>query len=282
VKPKSPPARPKPLKVFVEGGGDAKNQPKGKDLRVDAAEAVHKLIARGVGREIRVQACGGRKQAFDKFVTALQLDTTTPILLVDAEAPVADIEDPWAHLKTRDGWAMPAGTDDDHAFLMVQAMETWLLADPAALASAVGKGYKPAKITKWASLEAATKEQMKDALGAATRECDPPYDKGTHSFRGSARIGRRSEQHDGPDRQGVGVHDIWVLYPGYSPRCWGPHDAASRDFASRRLRGDEARPDRAGCGAGGQFPPTLSRPWPGSTRPGSVRLAHRLPASSTH
>jgi hypothetical protein len=97
---------------------------------VDAAEAVHKLIARGVGREIRVQACGGRKQAFDKFVTALQLDTTTPILLVDAEAPVADIEDPWAHLKTRDGWAMPAGTDDDHAFLMVQAMETWLLADP--------------------------------------------------------------------------------------------------------------------------------------------------------
>jgi hypothetical protein len=64
------------------------------------------------------------------------------------------------------------------------------------------------------------------------------------AFRGSARIGRRSEQHDGPDRQGVGVHDIWVLYPGYSPRCWGPHDAASRDSA--------------GCGAGGQFPPTPS------------------------
>jgi hypothetical protein len=54
------------------------------------------------------------------------------------------------------------------------------------------------------------------------------------------------------------VHDIWVPYPGYSPRCWGLHDAAGRDFASRRLRGDEARPDRAGCGAGGRLPPTLS------------------------
>lgn len=184
----SPKARRKTLKIFVEGGGDPKNQPKRKDLRGEAERAFNRLIQRGTGMHVSVVACGGRARAFDRFSAAVSQGVTTPVLLVDAEAAVADIEKPWAHLKARDGWMMPVETDDAHAFLMVQAMETWLLADPVALASAVGRGFKASKITKWRSLEAVSKEQMKLVMAAATVECDVAYDKGTHSFAALAEV----------------------------------------------------------------------------------------------
>ena len=44
-------------------------------------------------------------------------------------------------------------------------------------------------------------------------------------FRGSPLIERQGERADAPSDQGVGVHNRWWVYPGYSPTGWGPHDA---------------------------------------------------------
>ena len=52
-----------------------------------------------------------------------------PLLLVDSEGPVAAGQTSWQHLKARDNWDKPRPVSDDQAFLMVEVMETWFIAD---------------------------------------------------------------------------------------------------------------------------------------------------------
>ena len=146
-----PPPKPRPVVVYFEGGGDSKNN--NKALQIEAQQALNTLIKRGAGRDVHVRACGGRAQTFDRFQTACGSPAERPVLLLDAEAPVADITKPWEHLRARDGWKMPAGTTDLQAFLMVQTMEAWLLADPDALRRVLGDGFKSEKVPKWPALE---------------------------------------------------------------------------------------------------------------------------------
>jgi len=46
------------------------------------------------GRMPRIVACGGRRNAYESFVTALETDGRPPMLLVDAEGPVQQAG-PW-------------------------------------------------------------------------------------------------------------------------------------------------------------------------------------------
>lgn len=167
------------IKVYFEGGGDARN---GKDLQIEAQEAFHTLIKRGTNLDVRVVACGGRRTAYERFETACESLPERPVLLVDAETDVSDITRPWAHLKARDQWTRPRNATDDHAFLMVQTMEAWLLADPPALAEALGEHFKPEKIPKWPDLERIHKDDLYHALANASSACEHTFEKGRHSF----------------------------------------------------------------------------------------------------
>ena len=48
----------------------------------------------------------------------------------------------WRHILDRDKWHRPEGVGDDQDFLMVQVMETWFLADRAALQEYFGAKFK--------------------------------------------------------------------------------------------------------------------------------------------
>jgi hypothetical protein len=61
------------------------------------------------------------------------------VLLVDAEDHVTAAR-PSEHLTARDGWVFPA-LRANQVFLMVQAMEAWLLADREALKTFYGTGF---------------------------------------------------------------------------------------------------------------------------------------------
>jgi hypothetical protein len=127
---------------------------------------------------------GGRLQTFDMFKTAVAnpRGDEVPVLLVDSEGPVADGVSAWKHLRKRDKWERPDGAGDDQAFLMVQVMETWLLADRDALRGYFGAAFRDNALKDWPKLEAVPKATVYQALDQATAGCAKGYAKGKVSF----------------------------------------------------------------------------------------------------
>jgi hypothetical protein len=184
------------MKIYVEGGGDAAA------LKTACREGFSKFLSRAglAGRMPRVVACGSRADAFDSFCTALR-NGELAMLLVDSEAPViaaaqpGDASDaknraqwlPWAHLQQRkgDGWEKPDGSEDLQCHLMVQCMESWLLADREVLTKFFGQGFKENVLPPPANpVELVAKKKIYDDFAAATRACKTKssYGKGEHSF----------------------------------------------------------------------------------------------------
>ena len=109
--------------------------------------------------------------AYEAFANARDHaeDDEITVLLVDSEAPVT-AETPAAHLRARPGdqWDL-AGVPDDHVHLMVQAMETWIVADPEALAGYYGQGFQANALPARQNLEEESKDAVANALDGATR-----------------------------------------------------------------------------------------------------------------
>lgn len=172
--------------LYVEGGGD------GKALRTKCREGFSKLLRRAgcEQRMPRIVACGGRAHAFEAFECKLRIADAVPVLLVDAEARV-DGEDPWGHVRQRvgDGWQRPPSARSEQLHLMVQLMETWLLADRQALADFFGSGFRARALPANTRVEEVPKADVLSKLRAATRESHKgEYDKGSHSFEVLGRV----------------------------------------------------------------------------------------------
>jgi hypothetical protein len=182
------------MTIFVEGGGDSKEQ------IVRCREGFRKLIEKaGFTRpkSPAITACGGRGRAYDKFKTFAAVSYSGyAILLVDSEDPVngaeetTDSDAAWKHLRTRDGWERPAGAENDQAQLMVTCMETWLMADQKAFKAFFGQRLHPNALLPLHNLEARTRHEVQEALQHATRDCgkDRTYAKGEKSFKVLAEL----------------------------------------------------------------------------------------------
>ena len=175
------------MTLYVEGGGVGA-------LRTECRKGFSAFIRRaGVRPELRIVACGTRRQAYERFCLAVAAGDTA-YLLVDSEALVAAEHQsgpsenwhPWRHLRARpgDGWDQPAGADDGHCQLMVECMEGWFIADAGALAAYFGKGFSLHALPKRRDVKAISKASIFGALSAATKNCKTkrPYSKGAHSF----------------------------------------------------------------------------------------------------
>lgn len=155
-------------KIYVEGGG--------------AGELLDTLFRQGwsdffrasglTGRMPRVVRGQGRLRTFDLFVNSVSSASAgeLPMLLVDSEKAVAPAHTVWQHLKlkSRDNWDKPNGAADDQAFLMVQVMESWFLADRALLRSYFGPALRVAHLKAWPALEQVSKPDVMNALEQAT------------------------------------------------------------------------------------------------------------------
>ena len=179
------------MKLFVEGGGD------GKALRTECRQAIAEFLTKAglAGRLPRTVASGSRMQAYDDFCTAIASGEPA-LLLVDSEGPVAAEYQagepvawrPWAYLAQRPGdeWAMPDGAEDEHCHLMVECMESWLLADRATLKAFFDPGFRANALPAAdQAIESVGKVQLYRALSAATSNCKTKaqYGKGAHSFK---------------------------------------------------------------------------------------------------
>lgn len=175
------------IKIYAEGGGEGQlldtlfRQGWTEFFKKAGLEGRMPSIVRGKGRE----------RTFDLFSTAVanRKANEIPLLLVDSEDPVKPGHSVWQHLKARDGWDKPPKADDTQAFLMVQVMETWFIADREMLQNYFKPDFNDAKIPKWPNLEVVIKTTIYDALDQATASCKTKqYAKGKISFEMLAKL----------------------------------------------------------------------------------------------
>ena len=173
--------------LYVEGG----NLNTTGDLSAQARKAFGALFSTDQVQVV-VKALGGRGQTLRAFRLArkqkMHPSDEPVLLLIDAEAPVVDIQRPWEHLKKRDNWDAE-GVPDADVLLMVQVMETWMLGDHDALKAVFPHNLNLTKLpTSSPSVEGLEKAQVYRSLALATQDCAKPYGKGDHSFRVVQRL----------------------------------------------------------------------------------------------
>ncbi len=167
--------------LYIEGGESKEDQ-------IRCREGFRKLIGKlgfAAGKKMpRLSACGGRNAAFDDFKTAhgCSKEGDYIAMLIDSEDPVADGNKTWEHLKTRDNWDKPAGADDEQVLLMTTCMETWIVADRAALTEHYGHKLQENALPPLIALENRNRKEVHDKLTQATRNCSNAYAKGKRSF----------------------------------------------------------------------------------------------------
>jgi hypothetical protein len=184
------------IRIYVEGGSKGK-------LATECRRGFRTFFERAglIGRMPAVVACGSRNDAYDDFCTAVKRPqaNTLPLLLVDSEDALS--ERPWEHLKTRDDWDRPDAVAEDQAYLMVQCMEAWFLADRDCLKEYFGQGFTEKQLPGNEDVETIPKTRVFKSLKMATRrsESKGEYVKGKHSFEILGLIDPKKVRNAAPD-----------------------------------------------------------------------------------
>jgi hypothetical protein len=173
------------ITIFVEGGGDTRNQQS--SCRKGFREFFEKLNIR-----LTVVACGRRFKAYEDFCIALKNCKKDEycLLLVDSEAPVNN-PSVWQHVLLREGdkWQKPVNATEEHLHFMVECMENWFMADTKVLESYYGKDFNQNALPKNANIESISKNDLLNNLEKATQNTTKgKYSKGNHSFEILSRV----------------------------------------------------------------------------------------------
>ncbi|MFN5535033.1 MAG: DUF4276 family protein [Planctomyces sp.] len=165
--------------IYLEGGGDSK------ELHTRCRESFRKLLERCAFGETmpRLVACGSRSRAYKDFCKAHRnAGSGVVLMLIDSEDPLPDIETPWAHLKVRDGWEKPEDASSEQVLMMTTCMETWIVADRAALRTDFGQNLQESGLPALVNLESRLRDAVQGTLVYATRNCANQCRKGKRSF----------------------------------------------------------------------------------------------------
>lgn len=152
--------------IYLEGGGDTSATKTSLRQGMDEFVRSLKTAARERGLLWKLVACGGRQEAYQAFINSHR-DTNYSIrlLIVDAEAEVTN--GPREHLRNRDQWNLTA-VPETSVHLMVQTMETWIIADQAALMRYYGADLLVNALPQTTDLETVAKVDIARALAHAT------------------------------------------------------------------------------------------------------------------
>ena len=154
------------IRIYVEGG-------RGKESRADFRRAFSVFLdsvrsrAQRKGIHWRIVPSGSREETYEAFVRALRDHPSAHVfLLVDAVRPVAS--PPREHLAgAEDRWEISTVTDN-RCHLMAEVMESWFLADPAALQAFYRQGFVSGQIPKRDNVEEVPKAEVEAVLKSST------------------------------------------------------------------------------------------------------------------
>lgn len=155
------------ITIYLEGGGTGADTKSALRRGMDAFLDPIKRKARERSWRWNLVACGGRDQAFRRFRDAVAArPDDTIVLLVDAETGIGN-STPHEHLHTLDHWNL-AFAANETVHLMVQIMETWIIADTDALAGYYGPHFRANALPAAGQLETVTKDNIIGGLAQAT------------------------------------------------------------------------------------------------------------------
>ena len=174
------------IAIYMEGGGEGNATKAALRQGMDTFLQPLKEAARDKALGWKLVCCGPRNEAFQRFQNAVNSgDDVVNVLLVDAEGPVKNLAR--RHLRDRDEWNLRF-TPEETVHLMVQTMETWIVADAAALRSYYGQGFGTSKLPKATNLETVPKPTVERSLDEATE----PMQKGRyHKIRHASDLLKR-------------------------------------------------------------------------------------------
>lgn len=123
----------------------------------------------------------GRQQTYNDFlISRKKHPEDLCVLLVDSETIVPPRMPVWSVVKQREGdkWDKPDWATDQHLYLMVIAVEAWLLTDQTALAKYFKRGFDVSRLPT-TNLETRSKTEIDSALKRASKNCKcGPYRHG--------------------------------------------------------------------------------------------------------
>ena len=152
--------------IYMEGGGNKGNGRTALRQGMDAFLDPLKEAARAKEIHWKLICCGSRNEAFRGFRNALRNgDDGIVVLLVDSEGLVQGA--PRAHLHARDRWEL-TGVEDTAVHLMVQTMETWIVADMDTLSGYYGQRFNQRALPRATDLERVGKQDIENSLQRAT------------------------------------------------------------------------------------------------------------------
>lgn len=158
--------------LYVEGGGDSADQKAQLRTGFDGLFKSAKELARTHSVSFRIVCAGDRNSAHGAYLNAKK-NTGFALLLVDSEDEFPSDAKPTgkeriAFLKKRDRWSF-SKEDAEQVHLMVQCMETWIVADAKALADFYGAKFDGSQLPKKMNLEDEPKADIQNKLRLATR-----------------------------------------------------------------------------------------------------------------
>jgi hypothetical protein len=170
------------VRVYIEGGAEGKTADS--DFRRGWKKFLNELheLARSHGfHSLEVVRCKGRANAFHRFKEHhREHPNDLCVLLVDAETAAPENARVWDVVRKREGdrWQRPPWATENHLYLMVIFVETWLLSDLDALRQFF-KYNIDSRLFPTMDLEARSKAEIERALQAATKDsAKGPYRHG--------------------------------------------------------------------------------------------------------
>lgn len=153
--------------IYMEGGGDKRNGRALLRQGMDEFLSTAKRHFRDLHWNWKLSCWGSREATYRRFRDAIKHNEhRLTLLLVDAEGPVSSR--PAKHLADREvSWDTDFAPESSF-HLMVQTMETWLVADSTTLADYYGKGFRGTALLRHHDLESEPKQSVERALKRAT------------------------------------------------------------------------------------------------------------------
>ena len=157
--------------IYMEGGGDSWHLKAQLRQGMDGFLASLKNQVQSKRWKWKLTPCGGRREAYDAFMNARDRPRSGEIivLLVDSEGPVTTATRA-QYLEKRQGdqWDLN-GVAEEALHLMIQCMETWIVADPEALAAYFGQYFSASALPRRRYLEEVPALEVTRALAKATQ-----------------------------------------------------------------------------------------------------------------